>query len=95
MENNTSCVSNSSVFGFTCTTTTKVVVILMDQVGILDLGYHVYLNSYYSRPELSKELPAGDTLALGTIWANRNCLPTAVAKGKFKENGTVLGGNCS
>ena len=35
-----------------CTTTTKVVVGLLDKAGLLNHGHHVYMDNWYTRCEL-------------------------------------------
>lgn len=67
------------------TTTTNLVVKLLLDANCLDKGYHVYMDNYYSSPELAEELLFRDTHMCGTIRADRKGLPKAVSEVKFKK----------
>ena len=81
----------------TCTKTTKTVLGLLKQVDLLGKGYHVYMDNYYTSPELFNELYLKDTYACGTVRKNRKGLPKGVGdaklkkgEGVFRRNGPLL-----
>ena len=47
---------------------------------ILDLGYHVFLDNYFSSPKLFRDLYNHSTLATGTCRKNRKGIPPSVTK---------------
>ena len=63
---------------------------LMGKCGMLDKGYQVYFDNYYSSMELVEELCARYTFACGTVCSNRPGLPAAVTKSKLKKGQTVF-----
>ena len=80
-----------------CTKTTKVVMGLLERVKLLDKGYHVYMDNYYSGPELFMEMHTRDTFACGTVRKNRKGLPQSITNAKlrkgegvFRRNGPLL-----
>ena len=83
----------------TCTRTTKLVVGLLHHTKLLNEGRHVYMDNYYSSPELMMELFDKKTYSAGTVRANRKGLPLGVTKNKkklkkgevvFRRNGPLL-----
>ena len=60
------------------TTTSKVVLGILAQTGLLNQGYHIYMDNYYTSPELFEELNALDTYACGTLRVNRKGVPEAL-----------------
>ena len=66
-KNGRNIVDNCKVMDPNCSTTTKVVIGLMDYVNLLDKGYWVYMDNYYTSPELFEELYNRDTFACGTV----------------------------
>ena len=75
-EGNTSSDSDNSV-------TTKTVMTLCADAGILDKGHHVYFDNYFTSPQLLKELYSRDTLACGTA-RSRTFGPQALQSTKPK-----------
>ena len=80
-----------------CTKTTKTVLGLMERCNLLDKGYNIYMDNYYSSPELFGELYLRDSFACGTVRKNRKGLPCAVTEanlkkgdGVFRRNGPIL-----
>ena len=80
-----------------CTKTTKIVLGLMLTTGLLDKGHHVYMDNYYTSPELMDELYLRSTYGCGTVRKNRKGLPLAVSsaelkkgEGLFRRNGPLL-----
>ena len=70
---------------------------LIESTNLLDKGHHVYMDNYYSRPELFSELYFRQTYACGTVRQNHKGLPNAVKKAKleplqsfFLRNGPLL-----
>ena len=85
---NSKCVQMSKPIDPTCTTTTKLVLGLLEKTNLLDHGYHVYTDNYYTSPELLKELYLRSTFGAGTCRKNRKGLPKAVVNAKLKTNET-------
>ena len=65
--------------------TCELVMGLMEKCGMLDKGYQVYFDNYYTSMELMEELGARYTFACGTLHSNRQGLPAAVTKAKLKK----------
>ena len=86
----TRCANNARVLDQSCNETTKVVVGLMDKCRLLDKGHHVFMDNYYSSPELFEELHSRDTFAAGTVRSSRKHLPKAVTKTKLKKPGECI-----
>lgn len=86
----TRCALNVKLFDKTCGQTTKVVIGLMDRSRLLDKGHHVYMDNYYTSPELFEELHGRETFACGTVRGNRKNLPIAVTGPKFKTVGDCV-----
>ena len=59
------------------TETTKTVMTLAHDAGILWKGHHLYFDNWFSSPALMKELLMKDTYACGTTRANRQGMPAA------------------
>ena len=82
---NTSCVSNfSKPLDPDCTKTTKVVLGLLESSKLLDKGHHIYMDNYYSSPELFHELYYHETYACGTARLIRKGIPKTIGKTKLK-----------
>ena len=93
-KNGRNIVDNCNVMDPNCSTTTKVVIGLMDYVNLLDKGYWVYMDNYYISPELFEELYNRDTFACGTVRCSRKGMPLGVTqniKKTKKENRCVKG----
>ena len=86
-----SCSVNAPVLDPGCTRTTKLVVGLLDKVQLLNKGMHIYMDNYYSSPELMLELFNKKTFSTGTVRANRRGLPKALDKkhAKLKKGESV------
>lgn len=52
------------------TVTTRTVVRLLTRCGLLDKGHHVYMDNYYTSPELFEELRVHNTYACDTLKKN-------------------------
>ena len=51
-KNKTNCYKTATTLDPKCTPTTKTVVGLLQSCNLVGKGHHVYLNNYYSSPEL-------------------------------------------
>lgn len=89
-KNNTRCANNAVVLDEKCTQTTKVVVGLMDKCALLDRGHHVYMDNYYTSPELFEELHFRETFACGTARKKRKNMPKAVTEPTLKNKGDCI-----
>ena len=58
-----------------CTKMTKTVLGLLEQTKLLDKGHHIYMDNYYSSPELFDELYYRQTYACGTARQMRKGMP--------------------
>ena len=81
---NSQCIRMSKPIDPTCTLTTQLVLGLLEKCKLLDKGYHLYMDNYYSSPELMEELYLRSTFSAGTCRSNRKCLPKAVTLAKLK-----------
>ena len=70
--------------------TTKVIMGLMEKCHLLDKGHHVYMDNYYSSPELFEELHYRNTYACGTCHSNRKNMSKAVINAKLKKGEAVF-----
>ena len=66
-KNSTQCAKIAKTLDPYCTQTTKIVVGLMQKCNLVGKGHHVYLDNYYSSPELFSELHYLETFACGTM----------------------------
>ena len=65
---NLSCISNASKpLDPECTKTTKIVLGLLESTNLLDQGHHIYMDNYYTSPELFSELFYRQTYTCGTV----------------------------
>ena len=88
---NSNCVSRySKPLDSDCTKTTKIVLGLLESTKLLDKGHHIYMDNYYTSPELFSELYYRETYACGTVRQNRKGLPTSVNKAKVKPLQSVF-----
>ena len=82
---NFACISNvSKPLDPECTKTTRIVIGLLESTKLLDKGHHVYMDNYYTSPELFSELYYRQTYACGTVRNNRKGLPVTVKNAKLK-----------
>jgi hypothetical protein len=72
------------------TVTTKLVVGLLARCGLLDEGRHVYMDNYYTSPELFTELDVRNTYACGTVRKNRRDVPKAFPEVKLKQGEVIF-----
>lgn len=87
----TGCQRHAPVMDQNCTATTKVVIGLLSEADLLNRQHHVYMDNYYTSPELFEELYAKDTYACGTIRKNRKGLPNAVINATLpKKSGEAV-----
>ena len=89
-QNRFSCIRNARTLDNDCTKTTKVVMGLLERTNLLDNGHHVYMDNYYTSPELFEEMYYRNTYGCGTVRKNRRGLPRAVSEPKFKEKGQMV-----
>ena len=89
-KNKTRCALNADVLDPDSTQTTKVVVGLMQKGNLLGKGHHVYMDNYYSSPDLFLELHNKECFACGTCRKNRKNLPKAVTAVKLKRKGDCV-----
>ena len=89
-KNRFSCAKRAKTLDPECTKTTKVVMGLLERTKLLDRGFNIYMDNYYTSPELMEELYYRNTFACGTVRKNRKGLPVAVSEPKFKERGQMV-----
>ena len=65
-KNKTRCALNADVLNPQLTQTTKVVLGLMKNGNLLGRGHHVYMDNYYSSPDLFFELHSKEAFSCGT-----------------------------
>ena len=63
---------------------------LLKKGNLLGKGHHVYMDNYYSSPELFWELHFKETYACGTCRSNRKNMPESVTKAKLKKKGECV-----
>ena len=61
-----------------CSRTTKLVLGLLEKFKLLNKGHCVYMDNYYSSPELFEELYFCETYACGTVHTNRKGMPDCI-----------------
>ena len=89
-KNSTRIVRDAEVLDPQCNTTTKTVMGLLQKGNLLGKGHHVYMDNYYSSPELFSELHYRETFACGTCRSNRKNMPKSVTKAKLKNKGQCV-----
>ena len=62
----------------------------MDSVHLLDKGHCMYMDNFYTSPELYEELFVHSTYACGTVHPNRKGLPKAVTTAKLQKTEAVF-----
>ena len=83
-------VQTCKVLDKTVNKTCKLVMGLLENSSVLDVGYKVYFDNYYISMDLMHELLSIYTFACGTVRANRKGLPVAVTKSKLKKGESVF-----
>ena len=63
-----------------CTRTTTLVIGLLEKCNLLDRGHCLYMDNYYSSPELFEELYFRETYSCGTARTNRKGMPNSLTK---------------
>ena len=81
---NSECIKVSKPLDPHCTITAKLVLGLLEKTRLLDKGYHVYMDNYYSSPELVEELYICSTFSAGTCHANRKRLLKVITNCKLR-----------
>ena len=81
---NSRCIKKSKPIDPGCTVTTKLVLGLLQKCNLLDRGYHVYMDNYYTSVELMEEMYLRSTFGAGTCRSNRKGLPKALTEVKLK-----------
>ena len=89
-KNKTDCYKTAKTLDPKCTPTTKTVVGLLQSCNLVEKGHHVYLDNYYSSPELFSELHYLETFFCGTVRSLRKNLPLAVTKVKLQNKGDCV-----
>ena len=72
------------------TTTTRTVYGLLTRCGLLDKGHLVYMDNYYTSPELFEELRFHNTYACGTLRKNRKGVPEAIKSKQKLQTSQVI-----
>ena len=80
------------------TQTTKIVIGVLAKCGLLEAGYRVFMDNYYTSPKLFTELDLLGTYACGTLRVNRKGVPDAVKRKRklqqneviYRRNGNIL-----
>ena len=72
--------------------TTKTVLTLMEDGELLEKGHHLYMDNFYTSPELLLELLDRETPACGTLRTNRKMLPKSIMGSKcpLPEGGSAF-----
>ena len=83
----TSCISSqSNPLNLECGKTTKTVLGLLEKCKILDKGHNIYMDNYYTSPELVEELYYHQTYCYGTVKMNRKDMPKLWPKQTFSHS---------
>ena len=76
-----SCISmQSNPLNPECGKTTKLVLGLLEKCKFLDKGHNIYMDNYYTSPELAEELYFRQTYCCGTVKMNRKDRPKTLGK---------------
>lgn len=62
---------------------------LLTQAGLLNKGYHLFVDNFYTSPTLADHLFSNDTLLTGTLRSNRKGVPAVIKAAKPKEKECV------
>ena len=79
------CIEMSKPIDTMVNDTTKLVLGLLEKGQLLDKGYNVFTDNYYTSPELLLECFYRQTFGMGTVQGNRKNLPKAVIRAKLKK----------
>ena len=81
----TSCISmQSNPLNPECGKTTKLVLGLLEKCKFLDKGHNIYMDNYYTSPELAEELFFHQTYCCGTVKMNHKDMPKSLAKANIQ-----------
>jgi len=72
------------------TQTTKIVLGMLAKTGCIVKGHHIYMDNYYTSPELFDVLDSYDTYACGTVRPNRKEVPKIFGQVKLKQGETIF-----
>ena len=81
---NSACIEMSKPIDTMVNDTTKHVLGLLEKGQLLDKGYNVFTDNYYTSPELLLECFYRQTFGMGTVRGNRKNIPKAVVRAKLK-----------
>ena len=94
---NTPCIQMSNPIDPSVNGTTKLVLGLLEKGQLLDKGYNIFTDNYYTSPELLCKLFYRNTFGTGTMRSTRKNMPKAVVGAKlqqgescFRRNGVLL-----
>ena len=82
---NSACIEMSKSLDTMVNDTTKLVLGLLEKGQLLDKGYKVFTDNYYTNPELLLECFYRQTFGTGTVRGNRKNMPKAVVRAKLKK----------
>lgn len=95
----TACTDYAELVGcIDATLTTKTVLGLLVRCGLIEKGHNVYMDNFYTSPELLLELESQNTYACGTLRVNRKGVPNEIKRKTklgpteciFRRNGNML-----
>ena len=72
--------------------TTKLVLGLLEKGQLLDKGYNVFTDNYYTSPELLFKCFYRQTFGTSTVQGNRKNMPKAVIGAKLKKGNLAFAG---
>ena len=85
-KNKTRCALNADVLDPQSSQTTRIVMGLMKKGHLLGRGHHVYMDNYYTSPDLFWELHNKEVFSCGTCRKNRKNMPKAVTQAGLRNN---------
>ena len=77
-----------------CSRTTTLVLGLLEKFKLLNKGHCLYMDKYYSNPELFEELYFCETYACGTVHTNRKGMPECIKQMNVKPLESAYLCNC-
>ena len=87
---NSVCIEMNKPIDTTVNNTTKLVLGLLEKGQLLDKGYNVSTDNYYTSPKLLLECFYRQTFGMGTVQGNRKNMPEAVVRAKLKKGESCL-----
>ena len=82
---NSPCIQMSNPIDPSVNGTTKLVLGLLAKGQLLDKGYNIFTDNYYTSPELLCKLFYRNTFGTGTVRSTRKNMPKAVVRAKLKQ----------